>query len=131
MTLTCDFDNEAMPRVSMNFSILRLETPEQVASRHHRGQGPFGVSASLQQPVGKIRSLPQLGDGHVGGAASGIEVPVPVTVAGANLFVGTLAIVGPHNTSALTLIKVSRNIASNSGNRSGRAPVSGVFDKPA
>ena len=27
MTLTCDFDNEVMPRVSTSFSIRRLETP--------------------------------------------------------------------------------------------------------
>jgi hypothetical protein len=55
--------------------------PEQVAGRHHRGEGCLRAAAALQQPVREVTTLPELGDRHVKGPGAGVEVPVPVTVA--------------------------------------------------
>jgi hypothetical protein len=54
---------------------------EQVAGRHHAGQGRFRPAAAFQQPVREIRARPQLRDRDVQRAGPGVEVPVPVAVA--------------------------------------------------
>ena len=42
-SLTWLLNSLVMPKVSTSFSIRRVETPEQVAGRHHRRQRPFGA----------------------------------------------------------------------------------------
>lgn len=70
------------------------DPPEQITRGDHGRQGSFGAFAALQQPIREIGSLPQLGDGDVEGADSGIEVAVSVAVAGVRPFVGALPVAG-------------------------------------
>jgi len=53
-SLTWLLNSLVMPKVSTSFSIRRVETPEQVAGRHHRRQRPFGALAPLEQPVREV-----------------------------------------------------------------------------
>ena len=55
--------------------------PEQVAGRDHRGQRCLGPAASLEQPLGEVGALAQLGDRDVEGPDPGVEVAVAVAVA--------------------------------------------------
>ena len=66
--------------------------PEQVAGRDHRGQCRLGPAAALQQPLGEVGALAQLGDRDVQGADPGVQVAVPVAVAavGPRLVAGTV-----------------------------------------
>ena len=66
--------------------------PEQVAGRHHAGQGPLGTLAPLQQPVRVQAALPQLGHRHIQGADPGVQVAVAVAVAGVDPLAGAFAV---------------------------------------
>ena len=68
--------------------------PQQVRGRHHTDQGPFGAGAALQQPVREIAARPQLRDRHVDRAGPGVEVPVPVPVAGVHPLRAAFAVAG-------------------------------------
>ena len=68
--------------------------PEQVAGRHHRGQRPLGPPAALEQPVGEVGALAQLGDRDLHRAGAGVEVPGPVAVAGVGPLRAALAVGG-------------------------------------
>jgi hypothetical protein len=52
-----------------------------VALGHHRGEGPLGPPAGLEEPVGEVAARSQLRDLDLDAAGPGVEVPVPVAVA--------------------------------------------------
>ncbi len=60
----------------------------------HLDEGPFGPPAWLEQPVGEVAALPQLGDGEVDRAGPGVPRPRPVAVAAVRAFIGSLAVRG-------------------------------------
>ena len=68
--------------------------PEQVAGRHHRGQRPLCPPAAFQQPVREVGTRPQLRDRHVQRPGAGVEVSVPVTVAGVDPLAAAPAVLG-------------------------------------
>ena len=67
---------------------------QQVTRRDHRRQRPLGAFAPLQQPVREVGPGPQLRDRHVQRAGPGVEVPVPVPVAGVHPLLAAFAVPG-------------------------------------
>ena len=69
--------------------------PEQVTGRHHADQRRLGPLAALQQPLREVGALPQLGDRHVDRAGPGVQIPVPVAIAGIHPLRRGHAVLGP------------------------------------
>ena len=96
--------------------------PEQVAGRHHAGQRPLGALAPLQEPLGEVGALAQLGDRDVEGAGAGVEVAVPVAVAAVDpLRADATPYSAPQTASASAESSVLMNVPSSSRSRSGLA----------
>ena len=72
-----------------------------VALGHHRHQRPLGPPPGLEEPVGEVAALPQLGDGQGHGPGPGVEGPGPVAVAGVHPLVGSLAVGGAADGAGL------------------------------
>jgi hypothetical protein len=70
-----------IPRVSTS-SPSAGSRPEQVAGRDHRGQGPFGAAAPLEQPVREVGTRPQLWDRELHRSGAVVPLPRPGAVAG-------------------------------------------------
>ena len=79
---TCDFDSPVIPSDCDQLVHPPGRHPEQVAGRHHRRQGRLGPAAPFQQPVREVRARAQLRDRDVDRADPGVQVAVPVAVAG-------------------------------------------------
>ncbi len=94
---------------------------EQVAGRHHRGQRLLRAGASLQEPLGEIRTLAELGDRDVQGAGPGVEVTVPVAIPAVDPLRRAGAVRGPQTESASADSSVWMKVPSSSRSRSGLA----------
>ena len=68
--------------------------PQQVAGRHHAGQRPLGTLPTLEEPLGEVGPLPELGHRDVQSAGAGVEVAVPVAVAAVDPLRGAGAVLG-------------------------------------
>jgi hypothetical protein len=67
---------------------------KQVARGDHAGECAFGAHAALEQPVWKIAAGPQLRDRQIDRADTGVEVAVPVAVAGVDPLSAAFAVLG-------------------------------------
>ena len=68
--------------------------PQQVRRGHHRHQGLLGAPAVPQQPIREVRTLPQLRDGQLDRAGSGVPLPRPIPIAGVDPLVAALPVRG-------------------------------------
>jgi hypothetical protein len=109
------------PRAWTSLSIRLGVDTDQVAGGHHRRQGGLGPLAALQQPIREVRARAQLRDRHVHAAGPGVEVTMPVPVAGVDSLRAGHPVRGTETASASADISVLMNVDNICRNRSGDA----------